>query len=106
MVFKVDYEKMSEVGHSFLDKSEELNSLYLDVIEICKEIDENWKSEDSTIYLRHMAAFLVTKIKENERLFETGKVLNKVSSRYGDQNDKWANDLLKSDLMKKEKEVK
>ncbi len=107
MVFKVDYDKVSEVGHSFLDNSEKLYSLYGDLIEICKEIDENWKSEDSTIYLSHMVSYLKEKIIENERLVETGKALNKVSSRYSEQDDKWVKDLLnKIELMKKEKDLK
>ena len=107
MVFKVDYDKVSEVGQSFQEKSEKLNSLYYDLIDICKEIDENWKSEDSTIYLSHMATFILSKIDENETLFDTGRVLSKVSSRYSDQDDKWIKDLLNNEeLMKKEKDKK
>jgi len=106
MVFKVDYDKVSEVGRSFLTKCDELNSLYLDLIEICKEINEKWISEDSSVYLGHMTVYILEKMKENEGLFEIGKVLNKVSSRYSDQDNKWAKDLLKSDLVKKENMLK
>ena len=106
MVFKVDYDKVSDVGNALLTKSEELNSLYLEVIDICKEINECWIGEDSSIYLGHMAVYLRDKIKENEMLHNTGKALKKVSSLYSDQDSKWANDLLKTELIKKENERK
>ena len=103
MVFRVDYDKVSDVGRSLLTKSEDLRSLYYELIDICLEIDENWKSEDSSIYVGHMAAFIQDKIRENEKLYNTGSVLSKVSSLYGDQDKKWADDLMKSELMDKEK---
>lgn len=106
MVFKVDYDKVSDVGNALLTKSEELNSLYLEIIDLCKDINENWISEDSSIYLGHMTVYLKNKIRENESLYNTGSSLKKVSSLYSDQDNKWVNDLLKSDLMNKEKEIK
>lgn len=100
MFFKVDYDKVSEVGHSLITKAEELDSLYLKVIDLCNLINDNWQSEDSTIYLSQFAKFIKEKLRENQRIGETGNVLKKVSSRYSDQDNKWAKDLIKSDILK------
>lgn len=103
MVFKVDYDKVSEVGNSLVTKSDELESLYLELIDICKDIDENWRSEDSSVYVGQMISYVKEKENENTYLYNTGSTLKNISSLYGEQNEKWANDLMNSDLIKKEK---
>ena len=40
MNFKVDYEKVQEVGNSLKLKSEEINRIYIEMLELCKQIGE------------------------------------------------------------------
>lgn len=100
MVFKVDYDKVSEVGHSLAEKTAELHALYFDVAEICNAIDENWRSEDSSVYIYQFVNFIENKMKENENLNTAGRALKDISSIYSEQDNKWLNDLLRSDIMK------
>lgn len=106
MNFKVDYEKVQEVGNSLKLKSEEINRIYIEMLELCKQIGENWQSEDSSVYLEHMILYIKEKIKENQLLEKAGTTLNNISSLYSGQDNKWANYLLKTDLLNKERNVK
>ena len=100
MFFKVDYDKMSETSSFLMNKTDELTNLYLEIVDICKSIDENWQSEDSTVYISQLVSFIKDTLKENEKLYNAGIVLKKVSSRYSDQDNKWASDLVKNDILK------
>lgn len=100
MVFKVDYEKVSEIGHYLAEKTTELHSLYFDVVDICKEIDENWRSEDSSVYIYQFISFIENKMRENEKLNIAGRTLKDISSIYSEQDNKWLNDLLRNDIVK------
>ena len=100
MYFKVDYEKVSEVGHSLATKAEELDSLYFKVIDLCNLINDNWQSEDSTIYLSHFVRFVKDRLNEDSKILEAGNALNRISSRYSEQENKWVDDLIKSDILK------
>lgn len=100
MFFKVDYDKVSETSSILKQKSEELNTLYFEIVDLCKSIDENWQSEDSTVYLAQLLSFLRERIQENEKLNNAGSVLKNVSSRYAEQDAKWEKELIQNDIMK------
>ena len=101
MYFCVDYENLSKTGHSFQSKTFELDTLYSDILKICKEIDENWKTEDSTVYLGRMQKFVSDTLDRNEVLHSCGNTLSKIAFLYNVQDNKWANEIMKSDLMVK-----
>lgn len=90
MTFNVDYDKLSELGHYFETKSDELDSLYNDLLGICDKIDENYKSEDSTVYLARFKSNIKNLVQENEDLRLGGQVLNDTSILYGNQELYWA----------------
>lgn len=100
MFFKVDYEKVSETSNILTTKTEELNSLYLGIIDICREINENWQSKDSTVYLTEFNSFVNEKIEENNKLNNIGKTLKGVSSNYKEQDNRWAQNLINRDILK------
>ena len=106
MNFKIDYEKVLEVGNNLKLKSEEINRIYMEMIELCNQISQNWQSEDSSVYLEHMILYIKEKIKENQLLDIAGSTLNNISSLYSGQDNKWADYLLKSDLLKKGRNIK
>ena len=89
--FNVDHEKLFEISSFLNEKSEELDTLYNELLDICDKIEENYKSEDSSIYLSRFRKNINTFINENEVLKDGGQVLKKVSSLYGNQEEKWAN---------------
>lgn len=96
MFFKVDYDKVSEVGNSLVVETERLNSLYSDLVEICNSINENWHSEDSHIYIRRLINYLNVKSKENENLNVAGHALKDISYIYSEQDNKWLNELVQN----------
>lgn len=100
MYFKIDYDKVSDTGLFLKNKSEELESLYNDVLDICEKIEENYKSEDSAVYLYQFINYIVKFNYENEYLKKGAYVLAKVSSLYSNQEIKWAKSVLNSDLNK------
>lgn len=100
MYFKVDYDKVSEVGNSLVTETEKLNSLYHEVVEICKSIDDNWSSKDSSIYVYRLVSYIESKMKENENLNLAGRALKDISSVYSEQDNKWLNELVQNAVVK------
>lgn len=100
MKFSVDYEKLKDLGVFIVNKSEEIDDIYSEILELCAQIDENWKSEDSSIYVGNMRDFVTVTRQENENLLVSGEVLKKLSSLYSEQDNKWVRD-----IMKKEQEI-
>lgn len=100
MKFSVDYEKLNDLGVFIVNKSEEIDDIYSEILELCAQIDENWKSEDSSIYVGNMRDFVTATRQENENLLVSGEVLKKLSSLYSEQDNKWVRD-----IMKKEQEI-
>ena len=49
MFFKINQEKVSEVGNFLKMKHHELDTLFDDVLKICDKIEQNYISEESTI---------------------------------------------------------
>ena len=96
--FKIDDEKLRELGYFFKTKSDELESLYKDILGICNQIGENYVGRDSTIYINRFKNNLNKLLKENEYLREGGFVLDDTTQLYTNQEDKWAKDIAKSDL--------
>ena len=101
MFFKVDYDKVSEVGNSLVVETEKLNSLYSDIAEICKSINENWYSKDSSIYIYRLLKFINDKAIENENFNVAGRALKDISSVYSEQDNKWLNELVQTLDVKK-----
>ncbi len=100
MKFSVDYEKLKDLGVFTVNKSEEIDEIYAEILELCGQIDENWKSEDSSIYVGNMRDYVTLTGQENESLLVSGEVLKKLSSLYSEQDNKWVRD-----IMKKEQEI-
>ena len=98
--FKIDGEKLSELGHFFKSKSDELESLYKDILDICNQIGENYIGKDSTVYINRFKKNINVLLQENEYLREGGFVLDDTTQLYTNQEDKWAKDIAKSDLNK------
>ena len=96
MYFKVDYDKVSEVGNSLVLETEKLNSLYMDIVKICQSINENWHSEDSSIYIYRLIDFLNRKVNENENLNVAGRVLKDISFMYSEQDNRWLKELVQN----------
>lgn len=94
MKFCVDYDKLSDIGKYTLEKSETIDGIYSDLIKICNEIDISWRSEDSSVYLGNISNYISKKIEENEDMVATGLVLNRISSKYSDQDNKWEKELI------------
>ncbi len=102
MVFKLDYEKAREVGTSLVKKTEELNSLYSDIINISQLMDDCWKSEDSSIYISHFVDYIKTRMRENELFYGASRTLKDISLMYEEQDDKSFNNLVQKDFSKEE----
>lgn len=100
MVFKIDYEKVSNVSSYLVEKTEKLQSLYFDIIKICKEIDDNWSSDDSSVYIYKFISFIENKMKENENLNMAGHTLKEISSIYFEQEKIGLNNILRTDFGK------
>jgi hypothetical protein len=94
MNFSIDYEKIGELGNYLLSKSQEIDKLYDELINICKSIDENWESKDSSVYVYKIETFINELAKENEQIVGTGNLLNKIAGVYNDQDNKWNKKLL------------
>ena len=99
MYFKADYDKLSEIARASLNKSNELNELYSDIMKIFEDINNNWISEDSSVYIGQMKKYMKKRVLENDVLFEGAFALNKVAVLYGAQDDKWEQDLKRSSLV-------
>ncbi len=106
MNFRIDYDKVYEIGQFVKEKSEEINTIYLEIIDLCKQINDNWQSEDSSVYLEHMIQYVKAKMKDNEILDKSGTTLCKVSTFYNEQDNKWMKDLLKNDELRKRRNIK
>ncbi len=102
MYFKADYGKMSDLSRASLNKCNELESLYSDVIAILREVQKNWISDDDAyIYVCQMVEFMQKRTRELEGLTKGSYVLNRAAILYGDQDDKWEKMVLKSSLADK-----
>ena len=101
MYFKINCEKVSEVGNSLKSKSEELDTLYNDVLKLCDQIEENYRSEDSTIYLNRFRGYVYYFLNENQKVYLGGKYLSKTSSSYSEQEEKWAKSIIQDELNKR-----
>ena len=99
MYFKVDYEKLSDISRASLNKSNELNELYTDIMKIFEDINDNWISEDSSVYIGQMKKFMKDRVTENDALFKGAFALNKIAVLYGAQEDKWEEELKRSSLV-------
>ena len=100
MYFKVDYDRLSDIARASLNKSNELNGLYNDILKILDDVNDNWRSEDSSIYIAQMKSYLRERARENEALFKGAFKLNKIAVLYGAQDDKWEQDLKNSELVR------
>ena len=98
MFFKVDYEKVSDIGNSLAVQTEKINTLYHDIVNICKSIDENWRSKDSSIYVYRFVNYIDSKMRENENLNVAGNALKDISSVYSEQDNKWLNELVRNSI--------
>lgn len=99
MYFKVDYDKLSDISRASLNKSNELNELYSDVMKIFDDINDNWISEDSSVYIGQMKKYMKNRVLENDALFKGAFTLNKIAILYGAQDDKWEEELKRSSLV-------
>ena len=106
MYFKIDYEQVSDLGEFLKLKSEELDGLYKDIIDICDKIDENYITEDSVIVTDKFRRYLNTFIKENYLLKAGGISLRKSSSLYSNQEIEWANNVIKANKLIKSHNMK
>lgn len=97
MKFSVDYEKLNDLGIFIENKSQEIDGIYSEILGLCGEIDENWKSEDSSIYLGKMRDTVTRIREENEILLISGQVLKKLSMIYNEQDNKWVRDIMKKE---------
>lgn len=102
MVFKLDYEKVAEVGTSLVGKAEELNSLYSDVINISQLMDDCWMSEDSSIYISHFVDYIKMKKIENELFYGASRTLKDISLMYAEQDEKGLRNLVQKDFSREE----
>lgn len=98
MRFKIDSNKVTELGIFLENKSDELDSLYSDVLKIIDRIDENYRSEDSTVYTSRFEDYTKRIINDNKYLKEGGKVLDRTSLLYDNRENAWAKKVTQTDL--------
>ncbi len=100
--FKADDERISDIGYFLKNKSEELDNLYSDLLKICDDIEKDYISEDSPIYMAKYRSYIKQFLLENEDLKDGGNVLNKTSSTYSEQENTWAKQIMENEeLLKK-----
>lgn len=98
MRFKIDSNKVTELGIFLENKSDELDSMYNDVLKIIDRIDENYRSEDSTVYTSRFEDYTKRIINDNKYLKEGGKVLDRTSLLYDNRENAWAKKVTQTDL--------
>ncbi len=98
MYFKIDCNKVSDMGLFLKNKSDQLDSLYNDILNICNEIEENYVSEDSTVYMAKFRKYIKIFLMENDNLRSGAYVLGKTASLYSNQEIEWYKKVLQSDL--------
>ena len=98
MRFKIDYNKVSDLGQFLENKSDELDEMYEYILKICDRIDENYRSEESTIYTSKFQGYAKRLIHDNLFLREGGMVLDRTSSLYNNQENAWAKKVMQTDL--------
>ena len=96
--FLIDSEKTDAFSNFLKNKSRELDCLYKDVLQLCDRIEDNYKSEDSSIFLGRFRKNINTFVKENEDLYEGGNVIDKTNALYNQQEDKWAKEVTQLDI--------
>lgn len=99
MYFKADYDKLSEISRSALTECNNLNDAIADMIQICRDIEENWISEDSSIYIGRMKTYLYDAALEQDSLLQGAFTLNKIAVKYGAQDDKFESMVKRSNLI-------
>lgn len=100
MYFKADYEKLSEISRTSLTKCNDLNDLYADIVKIIEEVDKCWTDMPSIVYFSEMKDFLTQKSRELNALLAGSFTLNKIAMIYGAQDDKWADLIKRSSIVK------
>jgi len=100
MYFKIDYEKVSDLGEFLKLKSDELDKLYNDFLDICDRIDDNYKSEDSVVVTDKFRRDLNMYTNENKLLKAGGILLKRTASLYSNQEEQWANRVIREALNK------
>lgn len=98
MYFKIDYDRVSDIGNSLVTKTQELDALYSDIIEIYCEISKNWKSSDANVYYTDVATFLNEREDELEMINIASSGLRNISSKYSEQDNKFLNELIKNEI--------
>ena len=87
--FKFETEKNVEFSKFLKSKNEELNSIYNSLFDLCNKIEENYKSQDSSVFLDGFRTEIESMVSENEDLNESGAVLDKTRALYTGQEEKW-----------------
>ena len=100
MYFKADYDKLSEISRTSLTKCNDLNDLYADIVKIIEEVDKCWTDMPSIVYFSEMKDFLTQKSRELNALLAGSFALNKIAMIYGAQDDKWADLIKRSSIVK------
>ena len=98
MYFKIDYDRISDIGSELVTKTQELDALYSDIIEIYCSISKNWKSSDANVYYTEVATFLNEREDELEAINIASTGLRNVSSKYSEQDNKFLNELIKNEI--------
>ena len=98
--FDIDSEKTTEFAHFLKNKSDELDRLYQDVLKLCDDIEKNYISEDSSVYLDRFRNNVNILQNENKNLRKGGITLDSATALYTQQEDKWAKEMAQIDLDK------
>ena len=97
MNFSIDYDKLGELGGFLANKSHEIDNIYSDIVDVLVAIDDNWKSEDSSVYVYKIVSFVKEIISDNEQITGASKLLTSLSNKYGESDVKWEKDILRED---------
>ena len=100
--FEIDNEKVLDLASFFICLSEEINNLYSDLLQLCDRVEENYISEDSSIFLDKFRNCINRFAYENEALYDGGKTLDKTNALYSQKEDKWVKEVTK---LEEDKEV-
>lgn len=97
MNLSIDYDKLGDLGSFLATKAEEIDKIYSELIDILVAIDENWKSEDSSVYMYKIVNYVKEIIKDNEQIVGTSELLTNLSNKYSEHDVKWEKDILRED---------
>ena len=102
MNFSIDYDKLGEIGSYLSIKGEELDRIYGELLDICASIENNWKSEDSSVYMYKMISFIKKLVDENEQIVGTSELLTRLSNKYNEKDVEWEKNIIREDRNKNE----